>query len=354
MRLTISNHGLRNSGGIERYALTLVRGLHDRGIHPTFIAKAFDAALPEYAWVKPIRVRMTGVPNKLRDLVFDWRIGRIKRALGLFPLIACNQTHAADIAICGSVHPGYLAAMGQRARLSDRWRTGLEFRHLQNSQVVVAHSRRIAEEVVRHHGIAAAKVRILYPPVDGDKFHAVAEREREALRREFGLPADRAVFLLVSTGHKRKGLDMLAAFFRSTDLPVSLAVAGRPIKGESNNIRYLGYRADIENAFRAADFTVVASHYEPFGLVGVESVLCGTPLVLAKNVGCAEVIREPAQIAFTLNEAGSFEAAIAHATQRWKDGKHRINAPLSCLSYDPSVAIHIDALLQLAASMTEH
>ena len=39
-RLAISNHGLRNSGGIERYALTLVRGLHERGLKPTLIAKA--------------------------------------------------------------------------------------------------------------------------------------------------------------------------------------------------------------------------------------------------------------------------------------------------------------------------
>ena len=151
--LTFSNHGLRNSGGIERYALTLVRGLHARGIRPTFIAKVFDSTLPEHAWVHPIQVRMTGIPNKLRDLVFDWRIGRIKRRLGLFPLIACNQTHAADIAICGSVHPGYLAAMGQSASWSDGWRTRLEHRHLHNSRVIVAHSRRMADEAVRHHAV---------------------------------------------------------------------------------------------------------------------------------------------------------------------------------------------------------
>ena len=147
MRLAISNHGLRNSGGIERYALTLVRGLHDRGIRPVMIAKAFDTSLPEYHWVEPVELSVTGLPNKLRDLVFDWRIGHTKRRLGLFPLIACNQTHAADIAICGSVHPGYLAAMRQRASLSDGWRTRLELRHLSNAQVIVAHSRRMAVEV---------------------------------------------------------------------------------------------------------------------------------------------------------------------------------------------------------------
>ena len=47
--LAISNHGLRASGGIERYAMTLVRGLHERGLKPVLIAKAFDTALPETA-----------------------------------------------------------------------------------------------------------------------------------------------------------------------------------------------------------------------------------------------------------------------------------------------------------------
>jgi len=34
----ISNHGLRNSGGIEHYLQTLVTELHARGVRPTVIA----------------------------------------------------------------------------------------------------------------------------------------------------------------------------------------------------------------------------------------------------------------------------------------------------------------------------
>ena len=86
-RLAISNHGLRHGGGIERYAMTLVRGLHARGIRPTVLAKAFDEKLPEYQWVAPVHLSVRGVPGKLRDLFFDWRIGRAKRRLGLAPLI---------------------------------------------------------------------------------------------------------------------------------------------------------------------------------------------------------------------------------------------------------------------------
>ena len=348
MKLCISNHGLRHSGGIERYAVTLVRGLHALGVRPTVIAKAFDTTLPEYAWVDPIPISMAGVPAKLRDLYFDWRIRRLKQRRDLGPLIACNQTGAADIAICGSTHPGYLAAMGRTASRSDGWKIALERAHLVNAQFIVAHSQRMAEEVQHFHGVGPEKIRLMYPPIDGDRFSPVPEPQRRQLRADLNLPDDKAVFLLASTGHRRKGLDLLADFFARTELPVCLVVVGRPVDIAAPHVRYLGYRNDIENVFRAVDFTLLASLYEPFGLVGVESVLCGTPVVAAGNVGCAEVIRAPGQFAFTLDHPGSLGAAIEQAVAAWRADTHRIADPLGALGYDPSVSAHVGGLLDLA------
>ena len=354
MRLALSNHGLRNSGGIERYALTVVRGLHGQGVRPTVIAKVFDTSLPEYAWVEPLCVHVGAVPGKLRDLAFDWRIRQLKRRHSLYPLLACNQTGAADIAICGSTHPGFLAAMGRPTRWSDRWKIALERAHLGHAQVIVAHSQKMADEARAFYGVPAAKIRRLYPPVDGARFAAVDGAQRQALRAELGLSDDRVVFLLASTGHRRKGLDMLVEFFAATQLPVSLLVAGRPLPGAARgpHIRSLGYRDDIENVYRAVDFTVLASRYEPFGLVGVESVLCGTPVLLARGVGCAEVIHSPAQLPFSLDApaagAESFAAAVDEALARQRAGRHRLDDPQACLGYDPGVETHVSALLALA------
>lgn len=350
-KLGISNHGLRASGGIERYAMTLVRGLHQRGVKPVMIAKQFDESLPEYRWVTPIRTSVRAAPGKLRDLFFDWRIGRVKRRLGLYPLIGCNQTRWSDIGICGGTHPGFLEAMGERTSLNDRWKIALERAHFENSQAIVAHSARMRDEVVRHYGIAPAKITLLYPPIDGARFATVDSATRDALRAQLDLPEDRAVFLLASTGHKRKGLDTLVAFFSKTDLPATLVIAGRAMHGTARNVRHLGYRADIENLYRAVDFTVMASLYEPFGLVGVESVLCGTPVLLAEAVGCSEVIREGAKFVFDLSQSGALDRQVKLAVERWRAGAHRVRDPGAALSYDPSILTHVDALLRLAASL---
>ncbi len=351
--LAISNHGLRNSGGIERYAMTLVRGLHERGIRPTLIAKAFDTTLPEYAWVNPVHTSVRAAPGKLRDLLFDWRIGRAKRRLGLFPLIGCNQTRWSDIGICGGTHPGFLAAMGKGLGWTDRLKVALERAHLNAAHTVVAHSELMKNEAVTHYGIDPQKVVLLYPPVDGSRFSPVAPAAREALRAQLDLPSDRAVFLLASTGHKRKGLDLLVEFFAHTELPATLVIAGRPMPGTVRNVRHLGYRSDIQDVYRAVDFTVMASRYEPFGLVGVESVLCGTPVVLAANAGCAEVIREPAKITFALDDPASLGQGISAAVQRWRSSTHRLETPLTCLGYDPRVSVHVDALLAIVESLNK-
>jgi glycosyltransferase involved in cell wall biosynthesis len=169
--------------------------------------------------------------------------------------------------------------------------------------------------------------------------------------RSLDLPDDRAVFLLASTGHKRKGLDRLVEFFARTELPATLVVAGRAMQGTAKNVRHLGYRSDIENVYRAVDFTVMASLYEPFGLVGVESVLSGTPVLLAEGAGCAEVIHEPAQLPFSLARPGSLDDAVALAVSRWQGGAHRLATPLHLLGYDPRVSVHVEALLAMAQAL---
>ena len=348
--LALSNHALRHSGGFERYAMTLVRGLHALGIRPTFIAKSFDEELPEYDWVTPVRLRMTGVPGKLRDLWFDRGIGRVKRRSAIGPLIACNPTRWADIAVCGGTHPGYLAAMGLRTRLSDRWKIALERAHYERSQIIVAHSAKMRAEIIAYYGADPAKVVLLYPPCDTDRFHPVDAAAHAELRQALGLPNDRAIFLLASTGHARKGLDALAEFFSRTTLPVTLV--GRPPQRQHTNVRYLGYRTDIENVYRAVDFTVMASAYEPFGLVGVESVLCGTPVLLAQGVGCVEVIRGPAVHEYDGTSSTALAHAVQAAVQQWQAGTHRLREPLRCLAYDPRVATHVEALLALARTLS--
>ncbi|HZP85519.1 MAG TPA: glycosyltransferase, partial [Burkholderiales bacterium] len=62
--------------------------------------------------------------------------------------------------------------------------------------------------------------------------------------------------------------------------------------GESR-IRYVGYRADVENVYHSADVVVVPSRWqEPLGLICLEAGACRKPVVATRVGGIPEIIED--------------------------------------------------------------
>ncbi len=352
MKLGISCNVLGYSGGIERYALDLVDGMAALGIRPTFFARAFDDRLAEYRQIEPQTIAVNWLPSKVRDHAFAWRLRQRQRAAGVDALIGCCRVRSAEIPICGGTHIGFLRAVGKRPSMWDRWQIDLERAHYASGSLIVAHSKLVIGQLLEHYGVPAAKIRLIYPPTRGEKFRTVDAATRRALRQRLGFPEDRLVFAFPSSGHERKGFGLLAEFFTRTELPVMLAVASRrPIPTGLRNIRYIGFHQDIECVYQAADYTILASYYEPFGLVGTESVLCGTPAVLARNIGCAEVIADSAKIQFEPGDLASLRSAIETAVARARSGSARIEDPTAVLRCPTGTADHVQAILSAYAEL---
>ncbi|HFC3360619.1 TPA: glycosyltransferase [Neisseria gonorrhoeae] len=171
------------------------------------------------------------------------------------------------------------------------------------------------------------------------------------MRAKYGFADHETVFLFPSTGHTRKGLELLADFFEQTELPVKLAVAGSPLPRPMKNVVGLGFCTDMPELYRAADFTIMASLYEPFGLVGVESALCGTRVVLSENMACTEVMNEESGFFFSRQNPETLAQAVARAVSLKKQGGHRLSDPMRALNYNPSLSHHIDRLTDMLASV---
>jgi glycosyltransferase involved in cell wall biosynthesis len=347
--IALSCQALRHAGGFERYVRDVIGELTGRGIRPVVFARTFDTTLPEFVGIEPRTIHVNWLPNSLRDYLFAWRLRDWRLRCSAKIMIACNRVDSAEIVICGGTHPGALRHGRNRQKWNDRWQIELEARAYKNAKVIVAHSRMMASEVEKYFDIEPAKIRVLYPPVRAERFSPVDPLRRAALRRELGVPEGCATFAFVSgTG---KGYDLLRSHFERTELPVCLLVAGRPVESNSPRIRYLGFRKDMENVFRAADFTLLSSPYEPFGLVGIESIMCGTPVLCADHIGCTEVIRDDAQIRFSHQFPDSLEIAVNAALARWATGAARLISPREHLLYDPDVSQHVTQLLKLAAEV---
>lgn len=343
MRIGVSASSLGMGGGMERYALDVIGGLLDLGHEVVAFCRKADAAAPGMERLKDIRIIPSFfVPGKFRDGWFSNRLDALRETAGLDAHIACCTVAHPDICACGGTHKGYLAALGKEAGFYDKRRLVLESAQYDNARVIIAHSKMMRDELIDLYSIEPSKIRLVYPPVDAAKFRPPEPGERERLREEFGFNPGRRYFLFPSGGHERKGLPFLRPFFEEvTDLPVELVVVGRGVE-PGRNVRSLGFVRDIERLYRAADATVLASSYEPFGLVGVESVLCGTPVVFPSSMGCCEVLGGDALFSFRFGDGGDFHRAL-RASMAFE--REAFAAPSAAIGYDCGVRPHVEAVL---------
>lgn len=141
-----------------------------------------------------------------------------------------------------------------------------------------------------------------------DLCHFRPAEDRMAVRRALGLPADRLLLLTVRDLHPRMGLEALveAVGALREALPLMLVVGGQgPLRtaleaqvgrmGLAGHVSFVGHiaEADLPAYYQAADcFVLPTRALEGFGLVTVEALACGTP-VLGTPVGATPEILMP-------------------------------------------------------------
>lgn len=134
--------------------------------------------------------------------------------------------------------------------------------------------------------------------------------DREESRRKLGLPLDGPVLVWVGRLEKLKGVDILISALAQLDCSdFTLLIVGgderaHALKAElqaqaaaagiGGNIRWVGAVAhdDLAAYYSAADVCVVPSYYESFGLVAIESMACGTPVVASRVGGLVSTVED--------------------------------------------------------------
>jgi len=81
--------------------------------------------------------------------------------------------------------------------------------------------------------------------------------------------------------------------------------------GVSSRVHFLGRRRDLPALMKAADIFIFPSRYEPFGLVLLEAMSSGLPVITAKSAGGAELIDETAGVVIeNPNDVDAIVAAL--------------------------------------------
>lgn len=154
------------------------------------------------------------------------------------------------------------------------------------------------------YGVPDADVEVLSPGFDPTAFNpASRERRRRQARARYGYEETDRVLLFVANELERKGFDVLLdAIALLQDPNVKLLGAGRiapdayrpQIKrlGLADRLQWLGSSQDVPLLHAASDVFVLPTRYEPWGLVIVEALGSGLPVVATQLAGAAVVVRD--------------------------------------------------------------
>lgn len=142
---------------------------------------------------------------------------------------------------------------------------------------------------------SAEHIECIYNWVDTDLYKP--SNSAETIREKYGLRKNTKLILGVSQlWCKEKGIDSIIAIAEKFSDTADVVLVGNAIgMPERENLHYIGFTEsvnDLIDLYSAADALVNASNAETFGLVTVEAMACGTPVVAYDNSGTSEIVAE--------------------------------------------------------------
>jgi spore coat protein SA len=177
---------------------------------------------------------------------------------------------------------------------------------LNRADLIIANSHSLQHKLTSRFSGSAKKIRTVELGVDVSRFRSTSLSEREVSKRKYSI-GNAFTILFVGRVIPRKGVPILiqAAHLVQKQTPVKLVIVGRgnpayikrltlQAKSLGVSIIFVGKKShdQIHKIYRLADcFVCPSQKHEAFGLVNVEAMASGIPVVASRNGGIQEVVR---------------------------------------------------------------
>jgi len=335
--------GGKNTGGMNVYVRELTRFLGRKGVHVDVFTRSQDEHVPSVSHDLGFFNRVVHVPagpehylpkeqiseytNTFAEQVFDFA----KRKGISYDLIHAHYWMSGmagkllkaqwDVPMVQMFHT--LGLMKQQiARSPEEFEGDYRLRGegvvIESADRIIAATQAEQSQLESLYGADLQKITVIPPGVNTNHFYPIPQDEaKEAI----GIPAKDRMALFVGRIEPLKGLDTLiramailkrtCTSFRCPDYLV--IIGGDPEEnhdqmsvemeglqqlcqslGLDEMILFLGKRGQttLPYYYAAAEVVVMPSHYESFGMVALEAMACGTPVIASRVGGLAHLIQE--------------------------------------------------------------
>lgn len=336
MKILTAASRLAAIGGLELAQLEACRQLGERGHQIDLLYEQTGDLYP--AWAKLARrgVRVNGYALR--------RDEPLRSARSLTSVAVAVRRLAPDLVYVHHQHHAPGAVLGGKPVVCHLHlpppprRSAQEDHALRRARGLIAVSRFTARQWSESLRIAPERFSIVHNGVDLERFAPADESRRHAVRHALGLPSDRFLVLFAGRIDPDKGVDRALETARQLQASeYHLAVAGDPNPGSfggdpaaarsyADGLRtryadapatWLGRLEDVSPLVAASDAVILPSRFdEPFGLVVLETLASGIPIVASAAGGIPEILTGP--LAANLVPSGEPSAFV----QRLRELRH--------------------------------
>jgi glycosyltransferase involved in cell wall biosynthesis len=300
MKVAFVVHDFDANFGQGRYGVELAKRLADR-CDFTVYANTFNApGLQNVRWHRIPACRWNVVTSVFTFLpAAEWVIRKHKPDIIHAQGLTCWSADVITGHICNAARARSLATHRRRSRWFIQLMAPIErlFYKQRRASHLIGISHCLANEIRRDYDWKKA-VSVLHHGTNTEQFRPPASPgEKAELKSRFNLPPDSWHWLFM--GEAVKGLRQAIECLKHVPSGFLLVVSRSdttPYKslarqlGVLDRIRFWGYEANPELAFRAVDLFLYPSDYDPFGMVGAEAMASGLPVIIGSTTGVAELI----------------------------------------------------------------
>ncbi|MDF1819412.1 MAG: glycosyltransferase family 4 protein [Immundisolibacteraceae bacterium] len=310
MRLALALYKYFPFGGVQRDCLRIAEVLQEKGHQVELLCIKWQGDKPANIAVREFKVR--GISNHRRYRNFSKKVAAYQRENQVDGVVGFNKFSGLDV---------YFAADGCYQlksvdksvlyRLTPRYRYFVSDEEAVFADRATTHILALGKREMLHYqqtyGTPDSRFTLLPPGISEDRRAGEDSAQvRAECRAELGIDAKQKLLLMVGSGFKTKGLDR--AIYALKSLPgdqrqrVHFVVIGKdnfePFRvlagrlGLTDQLTFFPGRTDIPRFLQAADLLVHPAYYENSGMILLEALVAGLPVLTTAACGYAHYVEE--------------------------------------------------------------
>jgi UDP-glucose:(heptosyl)LPS alpha-1,3-glucosyltransferase len=320
MKILLVSRDFNQYQGIGRYTLELVKQfIKKHEVHLLTTNYDYKPISNLVVHKAPIIIKKPFWIERLINYYFDTKYAKqIKRKFNI-DIVASCECFFCDVIIANSCnraavkeankiskkeffYPKYLLYKIRRWLLfKNRVILMLEKRVFERgNKKIITVSNATKREILENYNVPEDKITVVYNGVNLDEFKPCSEKRLE-IRRKYNIGEDDIILMFSGYEFKRKGLKYIIKALPLIKSNVKLVVVSednpKPYKklairlGVLDKIIFTGFVPEIKDYYAASDIFIFPTLYEPFGMVVIEAMASGLPVIVSKLAGVAEIMK---------------------------------------------------------------